>query len=276
MKTGQHPQTGPVTTKGKAQSAKNAMKHGLGSRSILLPGESELDYAKHRMKVLASYPVNTPAQEPIVETIVQLQWFQQRNVRLLNNIMVFEQSKPITELEIEREIGGVKVGGKSLFNIMNMSSVYVKDNNVLKYEQCEKVLLGIQSWRLFQAGEDINLEEIYAYLSQDQRTIMQTINSNDFISIDRELSQFEKDALIYIENNQTCGWILGAIEKIQATRVMNVLTDQGYQRHKIHQERSLEKAYKYYSDLETRYINQLPDVSPKNYSTVDAHDVISR
>jgi hypothetical protein len=35
---------GPVTAEGKARSSKNAMKHGMNSRDVVLPGESQEDF----------------------------------------------------------------------------------------------------------------------------------------------------------------------------------------------------------------------------------------
>jgi len=271
-----HQQTGPKTAKGKSISSRNSLKHGLGSQAILLPWESEHDYEKHRAEVREAYPVNVPAQADAVESIAQLQWKKERNQILMNRMMVAEQNKPITELEIDREIGNVKVNRKSLFDIMNIGAVYVKDAKVLEYEQSEQVLKGIQLWRLLQAGEDVALEEIYAYLSPAQRTIMSTINSNDFIAIDREFNQFEKDASAYIEGHPECGWILHAIESIKTKRIVSVLTHPEFQRHNARLERSLEKEYDRYDKLSRGYIDGLPDVSKKNHSLMDAQDVISR
>jgi hypothetical protein len=269
-------QTGPKTNQGKAISSRNSLSHGLSSRAILLPWEDELDYERHRAKVKASYPVDVTAQEAVVESIVQLQWFLERNLILMNRLMVAEQGKPITEAEINHEIGGIKVNGKSLFDIMHIGRVYERDAKVIEYEQCEKILLGIKLWRLRQAGQDVALEKIYKHLSSDQQVIMQTINSNDFVSIDRELGQFEKDALDYIKNHPHCGWILRAIEAIQNKRVMAIQTNQDYQRHHVRQERLLEKACKYYFELRTSHIDQLQDVAPKNFVGVEAEDVIAR
>jgi hypothetical protein len=73
--------TGPVTPEGKAISSRNALKHGLTSKTILLPGEDPAQYQALQDGMLADFqPVNVTQASHVLE-LVDLKWRLERASR---------------------------------------------------------------------------------------------------------------------------------------------------------------------------------------------------
>lgn len=274
--------TGPISDEGKARSSMNATKHGLSSQKICLSHEDAEEYQAHRESVYAALPIKAPAQAFVVEGLVKDLWILQRNVVLIAQMMDAERNKPITCLEIERQIGNIKINGKALFDIMKMSEVYEKDEMVRNYEQCQRVIEGIKLWRLRQVNEldqvsqVISLEKLLTYLSSDQCVMISRLGSQDLRSIDALLNGFEQDALRFMKENTKAGWIAGAIQAILAQRVMAIQVNPDYQRHIVRVERSRDKQYDRYQELNDEYIDGLTDVASQPLINMEAQDVVSR
>lgn len=79
---------GPVTPEGKARSSRNAKKHGLSSRRILLDGESDEDLHALRVHWMRQLQPHTPAERELVEEVVASAWrlrrCQEAEAELLN------------------------------------------------------------------------------------------------------------------------------------------------------------------------------------------------
>jgi hypothetical protein len=74
--------TGPRTEAGKAASSRNALKHGLTAKTVLLPGEDEAAYLKMCEGMFATFaPVATPEKE-LVQLLCDTQWRLQRCGRI--------------------------------------------------------------------------------------------------------------------------------------------------------------------------------------------------
>jgi hypothetical protein len=275
-------QTGLKTKEGKIKASMNATKHGLSSQSICLAHEDDQEYQAHRESVYAAFPIKVPAQAFVVEGLVKDLWILQRNARLMAQMMDAERNKPITCSEIERQIGNIKMNGKALFDIMKMSEVYEKDEVVLNYEQSQRVIEGIKLWRLRhqnqegQASQVISLEKLMTYLNADQRAMISRLGSQDLRSIDALLNGFEQDALRFMKENTKAGWIVGAIQAILARRVMAIQVNPDYQRHIVRVERSRDKQYDRYQELNDEYIDGLTDVASQPLINMEAQDVVSR
>lgn len=275
-------QTGPISDEGKARSSMNATKHGLSSQNIFLSYEDAQEYQAHRESVYAAFPIKVPAQAFVVEGLVKDLWILQRNARLMAQMMDAERNKPITCLELERQIGNIKINGKSLFDIMKISEVYEKDQLVLNYEECQRVIEGIRLWRLRylnqkdQADQVISLEKLMTYLSPDQCAMISRLGSQDFRSIDALLNGSEQDALRFMKENTRAGWIAGAIQAILAQRVMAIQVNPDYQRHIVRVERSRDKQYDRYQELNEEYIDGLTDVASQPLINMKVQDVVSR
>jgi hypothetical protein len=165
---------------------------------------------------------------------------------------------------------------------MKTSEVYEKDEVVLNYEQSQRVIEGIKLWRLRhqnqvdQASQVISLEKLMTYLNADQCAMISRLGSQDLRSIDALLNGFEQDALRFMKENTKAGWIVGAIQAILARRVMAIQVNPDYQRHIIRVERSRDKQYDRYQELNDEYIDGLTDVASQPLINMEAQDVVSR
>ena len=79
---------GPKTAEGKARSARNAVKHGLRSRSFgLLPEEAPADWAEHLAGLRSSYRPQDAAEEKLVTALAAAMWLEIRADRTLVETM---------------------------------------------------------------------------------------------------------------------------------------------------------------------------------------------
>ena len=69
---------GPVTPAGKAHSSKNAQKHGLLSRAVVLEGESRSRFLQLLGEFTNEFEPRTAAQRALVETMTVARWRQLR------------------------------------------------------------------------------------------------------------------------------------------------------------------------------------------------------
>src|SRR5215472_8889010 len=65
---------GPTTPEGKAASSKNAIKHGLLSREILLPKEDADAFAEFSQRLWAALDPNGELESLLVDRIIALGW----------------------------------------------------------------------------------------------------------------------------------------------------------------------------------------------------------
>jgi hypothetical protein len=73
--------TGPKTPEGKARSAQNARTHGLTSKQLILPGESEEEFAQLRASWLLQYRPESSVEAELVEQVARQHWFVKRAER---------------------------------------------------------------------------------------------------------------------------------------------------------------------------------------------------
>ena len=86
-------QTGPRTGRGKAASSRNARKHGLRSKDVLIPGESPEEF-EYLLQELAGdlRPVGA-VEEGLVELITSSMWRLRRARRIETSIYMFRYSQ---------------------------------------------------------------------------------------------------------------------------------------------------------------------------------------
>ena len=77
-----HTSTGPRTEAGKAASAQNALRHGLSSSTLLIPGEDPEAYAALRNGFLTHYQPTDVIEALLVEDLARHHWLKDRAIRL--------------------------------------------------------------------------------------------------------------------------------------------------------------------------------------------------
>ena len=93
----------PARKKASAPSSLNAVRHGLTSQLVVLPGEDNAPYEALRTKLVAELAPKTTVEEMYVQTICDTQWRLERARRSEANILalVFFEGLPAALAEIE-------------------------------------------------------------------------------------------------------------------------------------------------------------------------------
>ena len=79
--------TGPKSPEGKSRAARNALKHGLLSRDMLLPGEKPKELEAFREAILAELAPQGELEEFLADRVVESAWRLRRAVRLERDII---------------------------------------------------------------------------------------------------------------------------------------------------------------------------------------------
>ena len=74
--------TGPKTASGKAKSSQNALRHGLASGTILIPGEDPAEFQALEDALFAQYKPADPTQTILVHDMAKHHWLKDRALRL--------------------------------------------------------------------------------------------------------------------------------------------------------------------------------------------------
>lgn len=69
-----HRSRGPQTGDGRAHSRRNALKHGLTARSLILEGERVAQYEELRTELIATYAPQGLVEEQLVDVMAGLLW----------------------------------------------------------------------------------------------------------------------------------------------------------------------------------------------------------
>jgi len=73
---------GPVTPEGKTQSAQNALRHGLRSTAVLIPGEDPEEFDRHCAAYLQRFKPADQPERDLVEAIAAARWRLKRLLEL--------------------------------------------------------------------------------------------------------------------------------------------------------------------------------------------------
>ncbi len=79
--------TGPRTQAGKAISSKNAIRHGLASGTLIMPGESQADFDALLQGLLEEWSPATQTERLHVENMARHQWLVERACRLQGELL---------------------------------------------------------------------------------------------------------------------------------------------------------------------------------------------
>ena len=74
--------TGPKTAEGKAISSRNATKHSLTSKQIVIPGEDPAEYDAHRADLIRDFRPANSIESELVEELAANSWRLRRAVRI--------------------------------------------------------------------------------------------------------------------------------------------------------------------------------------------------
>lgn len=85
--------TGPKSSKGKARSSKNALKHGLLSREVLLKGDNEAALVDLGRRMRLELDPQGPLEELLVDRIVSLAWRLRRAQQIEVDCMEIRRAK---------------------------------------------------------------------------------------------------------------------------------------------------------------------------------------
>src|SRR5690348_1353723 len=102
--------TGPVTPEGKARSSKNALKHGLSAKALLLPSDDPAAFQRHLGSFLNEYKPQGPTEQQLVRTLANNSWHLDRVNRLEEalftnadeNLTLDSQMRALTSLSTHR------------------------------------------------------------------------------------------------------------------------------------------------------------------------------
>jgi len=94
---------GPETPKGKAASAKNAMRHGLLSKDILLPNEDAEAFADLAKELRAALRPEGRLEMELAERIVALTWRLRRVGRAEQAILAWQHFEVLGGTEVQEE-----------------------------------------------------------------------------------------------------------------------------------------------------------------------------
>lgn len=104
--------TGPRTAAGRKRSSQNALKHGLCSTGIVLPGEDEREIEEHRRELYESLGCETPLQRTVGNDIANLSILMWRSTRFnesaMMHVIVLDREEQAFE-ELERRVAQKRV-----------------------------------------------------------------------------------------------------------------------------------------------------------------------
>src|SRR3974390_1080125 len=91
---------GPVTAEGKAISSQNALKHGMFSKQVVLPGEDPEAFERLRADYTRRFRPQGDAEVELVETIAASSWRLKRIIRIENALFQDDNTDAIKALSL--------------------------------------------------------------------------------------------------------------------------------------------------------------------------------
>jgi len=121
---------GPKTTAGKVATSRNAIKTGVYSAMVVIPGESEEDFRALHEEFLASFKPHDVAESAIIHDLTVLTWKKLRLERLEKANFVRALEKPIKAYEISNQAPINEVHEWLLLRLDNLTPEYLKQNKL--------------------------------------------------------------------------------------------------------------------------------------------------
>jgi len=79
--------TGPRSKEGKAASSKNALRHGLASGTMIMPGEDSAAYAALEQSLLSQFQPVNPVETILITDMAKHHWLANRAIRLQAEVL---------------------------------------------------------------------------------------------------------------------------------------------------------------------------------------------
>ena len=93
---------GPKTPRGKRASSRNALRHGLRAKSVVMPGENPEDFEALRQSFIEHYQPAGLVEEDLVEQIAVCTWRRKRATLIETGMMHLAKNEAEFTLRIER------------------------------------------------------------------------------------------------------------------------------------------------------------------------------
>lgn len=158
--------TGPRTTAGKARSSRNATRHGLLSRRMLLQGESEKELAALRQGMRQSLRPFGELEEELVERMVATTWRKRRGDRV--------------ELGLWDWRGTVSRGESTLANVFFMDS---------QHDQ------SLQKLTRYMTACSAEFRRAYQMLREAQAARQEQANGAEWTDLEADAGRVEEEGL---------------------------------------------------------------------------------
>ena len=151
--------TGPRTPEGKRAAARNALTHGLSSRNVLLPGESEREYRRFGQRLFEDLAPDGVLEGELALEIVNLSWKLRRVPGVETTLLVEQhgQDEP-PPLRVICQM----ITAKRMWNHAPNSPLWVVDRYAVRLERARasalRMLLTLQKRRRDadrDAGEEV-------------------------------------------------------------------------------------------------------------------------
>ena len=110
--------TGPITAVGKAIVSKNALKHGLLSKEVLISGESPKRLAKIRSELIDAVCPEGALENILVDRVVSTLWRMRRVVRIETDLMGREEWLSNRKRNLGEKFENDCKGGASFLKLM--------------------------------------------------------------------------------------------------------------------------------------------------------------
>ena len=121
---------GPKTEAGKEAASRNAIKTGVYSTMVVIPGESEEDFRALHEEFLASFKPHDVAESAIIHDLTVLTWKKLRLERLEKASFVRSLDRPIKAFEIASEVS-VNESHEWMFSVLEIFTPdYLQQNQL--------------------------------------------------------------------------------------------------------------------------------------------------
>jgi len=126
--------TGPRTDEGKARSSQNALRHGLLSRTPVLPSEDQAAYEQHCRRFVDEYRPATPTETQLTQELADTAWRLNRIPALEANLL--KRAGKAIEVDIDGAMRTLSMLG---LHGARLSRQFQKALNQLREIQAERL-----------------------------------------------------------------------------------------------------------------------------------------